>query len=55
MPRIAVRGADLHYEERGTGLEAVVFAHGLLWNGGMFDGQVEALSAAIAELLDGLR
>jgi hypothetical protein len=24
MPRIAVRGADLHYEERGTGLEAVV-------------------------------
>jgi 3-oxoadipate enol-lactonase len=26
MPRIAVRGADLHYEEQGAGPEAVVFA-----------------------------
>jgi 3-oxoadipate enol-lactonase len=44
MPRIAVRGADLHYEECGAGPEAVVFAHGLLWSGGMFERQVEALA-----------
>jgi 3-oxoadipate enol-lactonase len=44
MPRIAVRGADLYYEERGTGPEAVVFAHGLLWSCRLFDRQVEALA-----------
>jgi 3-oxoadipate enol-lactonase len=44
MPRIAVHGADIHYEERGAGPEAVVFAHGLLWSGRLFDRQVEALA-----------
>jgi 3-oxoadipate enol-lactonase len=44
MPRIAIRGADLYYEERGAGPETVVFAHGLLWSGRLFDRQVEALA-----------
>jgi 3-oxoadipate enol-lactonase len=39
MPRIAVRGAYLYYEERGTGPETVVFAHGLLWSCRLFDRQ----------------
>jgi 3-oxoadipate enol-lactonase len=43
MPRIAVHGADIHYEERGAGPEAVVFAHGLLWSGG---GRVKLVSSS---------
>jgi len=43
MPRIQVPGADLYYEEQGTGPETIVFAHGLLWSGQMFAPQVEAL------------
>src|SRR5258708_11034735 len=44
MPRLQVNGADLHYEEQGAGPETVVFAHGLLWSGRMFDRQVAALA-----------
>jgi 3-oxoadipate enol-lactonase len=43
MPRLRVNGADLHYEEHGNGSQTVVFAHGLLWSGRMFDDQVNAL------------
>ena len=43
MPTLAVDGIDLAYEERGAGTP-VVFSHGLLWTGGMFDAQVAALS-----------
>lgn len=43
MSRIRVNGADLHYEEQGSGPETIVFAHGLLWSGRMFDAQVAAL------------
>lgn len=43
MPSIHVNGAWLHYEEHGSGAETVVFAHGLLWSGRMFDAQVLAL------------
>ncbi|HEU0302085.1 MAG TPA: alpha/beta fold hydrolase [Longimicrobium sp.] len=43
MPSIHVNGAWLHYEESGSGPETVVFAHGLLWSGRMFDAQVAAL------------
>jgi pimeloyl-ACP methyl ester carboxylesterase len=43
MPTIDVNGANLYYEERGEGPETVVFAHGLLWSGRMFDDQVQAL------------
>lgn len=44
MPTLRVNGATLWYEEHGTGPETVVFAHGLLWSGRMFDAQVAALS-----------
>jgi 3-oxoadipate enol-lactonase len=44
MPTIRVNGASLHYEEQGVGPETVVFAHGLLWSGRMFDAQVAELS-----------
>ena len=43
MPSIHVNGAWLHYQEHGSGPETVVFAHGLLWSGRMFDAQVRAL------------
>lgn len=42
MPRIQVNGASIHYQEQGAG-PAVVFAHGVLWSGRMFDAQVAAL------------
>lgn len=43
MPHLALNGANIYYEERGTGPEAVVFAHGLLWSGRMYDHQVAVL------------
>jgi pimeloyl-ACP methyl ester carboxylesterase len=43
MPCIRINGNELHYDEAGTGPEAVVFAHGLLMSGRMFDAQVAAL------------
>jgi pimeloyl-ACP methyl ester carboxylesterase len=42
---LGVDGVELHYEERGQG-PAVVFSHGLLWSGAMFDAQVAALSSS---------
>jgi 3-oxoadipate enol-lactonase len=44
MPTLQVNGATLWYEEHGSGLETVVFAHGLLWSGRMFDAQVAELA-----------
>jgi pimeloyl-ACP methyl ester carboxylesterase len=43
MPTLQVNGATLWYEDHGTGPETIVFAHGLLWDGRMFDAQVGAL------------
>ena len=43
MPSARVNGAELHYEEHGSGPESIVFAHGLLWSGRMFDDQVRGL------------
>jgi len=43
LPIIRVNGADLYCEERGSGPETIVFAHGLLFSCRMFDDQVEAL------------
>ena len=45
MPHITVNGALLYYEEQGAGPETVVFAHGLLWSGAMFQAQVDELKA----------
>lgn len=43
MPRLSVNGADLYYEEHGSGPQTIVFAHGYLFSGHMFDAQVAAL------------
>src|SRR5947209_14079350 len=43
MPTIRVNGAQLHYEDTGGAGAPVVFAHGLLFSGRMFDAQVAAL------------
>jgi len=43
MPKISVNGVTLHYEESGSGPGTVVFAHGLLWSGRMFDDPVAHL------------
>lgn len=43
MPKLRIHGAEIHYEERGAGDETIVFAHGFLFSGRMFDAQVEAL------------
>lgn len=43
MPHIDVNGARLHYRDSGKGTETIVFSHGLLMNGGMFEAQIEAL------------
>jgi pimeloyl-ACP methyl ester carboxylesterase len=43
VPTIRVNGARLHYEDTGGAGAPVVFAHGLLFSGRMFDAQVAAL------------
>jgi len=44
MPEVVIRGARLSYLERGKG-PPVVFSHGFLWSGRMFDAQVAALES----------
>src|SRR5215470_9518243 len=44
MPSISVNGGSVWYDERGSGPETIVFSHGLLWSGGMFDAEVAHLS-----------
>jgi pimeloyl-ACP methyl ester carboxylesterase len=43
MSKIRVNGAEIYYEDVGTGTQTIVFAHGLLWSCRMFDAQVAAL------------
>ena len=43
MPHIQVNGANIYYEEQGTGKETIVFAHGLLWSGKLYEQQVKVL------------
>jgi 3-oxoadipate enol-lactonase len=46
MPVQNFNGANLHYDVAGAGQETIVFSHGLLMNGDMFQGQVDALGSA---------
>lgn len=41
MPTININGANLYYEVHGEGPETILFSHGLLWSGKMFEKQVE--------------
>jgi pimeloyl-ACP methyl ester carboxylesterase len=43
MPKLQINHAEIYFEEHGAGPETIVFAHGLLWSGRMFDNQVNAL------------
>ncbi len=43
MPRLTINGAGMHFDEEGGGPETIVFAHGLLFSGRMFEAQVRAL------------
>jgi 3-oxoadipate enol-lactonase len=43
MPFLSVDGAELYYEDTGTGEVPVVFSHGLLWSLRMYDAQVAHL------------
>ncbi|MCB0639244.1 MAG: alpha/beta fold hydrolase [Lewinella sp.] len=43
MPTLTANGVQLYYEEAGSGPETIVFAHGLLWSGRMFQHQIEHL------------
>ncbi len=45
MPHAKINGRSLHYEEHGGGPETIVFAHGLLWSGRMFEAQIAALKS----------
>ncbi|WP_299353282.1 alpha/beta fold hydrolase [uncultured Shimia sp.] len=42
MPHIQVNGTNMHYTDTGQGAETLVFSHGLLWSGEMFEAQVAA-------------
>lgn len=44
MPYLDVNGAKLYYEDQGSGDEAIVFGHGVLWSCRMYDDQVDALT-----------
>ncbi len=43
MPSREINGAKIHYEVRGDGPETIIFSHGLVFDGRMFDAQVSAL------------
>lgn len=44
MPSKQINGAQIYYEEAGSGPETIVFSHGLLMSGEMFREQVKAFS-----------
>jgi len=43
VPHLNVNGARLHYTDDGSGTEAIVFSHGLLFSGAMFANQITHL------------
>lgn len=45
MPTARVNGVELYYEDQGRGEQTVVFSHGLLWSGRMFEAQRRALAS----------
>ena len=40
MPKQKINETEIFFEEHGAGLETIVFAHGLLWVGHMFENLV---------------
>jgi 3-oxoadipate enol-lactonase len=54
MPKLAVNGTQIHYEEKGTG-DPVVLVHGLAFDGRMWEHQVETLSRSYRTINVNLR
>ncbi|WP_108385824.1 alpha/beta fold hydrolase [Yoonia sediminilitoris] len=44
MPQVHLNGADIHYTDSGGDRPAIIFSHGLLMSGAMFDDQVAYFS-----------
>jgi len=42
MPKVEINGVSIHYEIHGEGAETILFSHGLLWSGKMFEDQITA-------------
>ncbi|MEO3414825.1 alpha/beta hydrolase [Roseovarius sp. CAU 1744] len=45
MPHVSLNGVKIHYTDSGGDGETIVFSHGLLFSGAMFEAQVAALRA----------
>jgi 3-oxoadipate enol-lactonase len=43
MPEVEINRVSIHYEMQGEGPETIVFSHGLLWSGKIFEDQIAAL------------
>jgi 3-oxoadipate enol-lactonase len=43
MPKIEINGVSIHYRICGHGQETIIFAHGLLWSGWIFEDQIAAM------------
>lgn len=43
MPHAKINGASIYYEEHGNGPDTIVFSHGLLWSGYMYQDQIAVL------------
>jgi pimeloyl-ACP methyl ester carboxylesterase len=41
MAKIDINGVSIHYQIQGEGSETIVFAHGLLWSGQIFERQID--------------
>jgi 3-oxoadipate enol-lactonase len=43
MPHVKINEASIYYEEHGNGPDTIVFSHGLLWSGYMYQDQIAVL------------
>jgi pimeloyl-ACP methyl ester carboxylesterase len=45
MPKLKINGAEIYYEIHGIGPETILFSHGLLLSGKMFEAQIDYFKA----------
>jgi len=51
MPIININDCNYHYEIHGSGEEFLVFSHGLLWNGSIFEKQIQHFQSKYSILI----
>ena len=51
MPIININNCNYHYEIHGSGEDFLVFSHGLLWNGSIFQKQIEHFQSKYSILI----